>query len=153
MDELDRMLRALPEEPVPESLAASVSQGVRRRHRRRQTIRRAAAAILAVLGIWLLWPGIVWMSSNELYASGAPWLMGGLDYLNYESMDALSRLWNGALSAQGAIGSTLGVSILLGAVLLCGSIFVAVDRASWPNVSRRERSARSSTILTSGLHP
>src|SRR5512143_2201687 len=124
MDELDRMLRALPEEPAPESLAASVSQAVRRRHRRRQMIRRAGAAILAIFGIWLLWPGIVWMSSTELYASGAPWLMGGLDYLNYESMDALTRLWNGALSAQGAIGSTLAVSILLGAVLLCASIFV-----------------------------
>jgi 4-amino-4-deoxy-L-arabinose transferase-like glycosyltransferase len=153
MDKLDRMLRALPDEPAAETLGASISQAVLRRHRRRQSIRRAGAAVLATLGIWLLWPGILWMSSNELYVSGTSWLMGGLDFLNYESMDALSRLWNGALSAQGAIGSTLAVSVLLGAGLLCCSIFLAVDRASWSNVSRWQRRAGSSTILTSGLHP
>ena len=153
MDEMDRLLRALPEEGVPDALAARIREAVRRRHQRRLAIRRAAASALAVLGIWLLWPGIAWASSGALFSSGAAWLVDSLQYLNYESADAFGRMWSGTLSAQGAIGSTLAVSILVGALLLCCAIFLAIDPATWLNVPRRTLPARGSTILASGLHP
>jgi hypothetical protein len=153
MDKLDRMLRALPSDAVPAELASRIGESVRRRHRRGQLARRAGASLLAVLGLWLVWPGIAWMSSTELFASGAPWLTGGLQYLNYESMDALGRLWNGAISAEGAISSTLAISILVGAAFLCCSIFLAVDPVSWRLVPGRYGAAGDSKILSSGLHP
>ena len=152
MDEMDRMLAALGQDPVPQELVAAVRLEVRRRHRRQLVIRRAAASLLAVVGAWLLWPGLVWVSSNELYSSSAPWLISSLDSLNAESMDLLGRLWNGALSMQGAIGSGLAVSILLGAALLCCSIFLGIDRASWlPNAGQRSMPPTRS-ISASGVH-
>ncbi len=152
MDKLDRMLRDLPREDVPPELAVSIGLAVHRRHRRRQLMRRAGAAVLAVLGVWLLWPGLLWLSSNELYASSAPWLTGGLQYLNEESLAMLSRLWNAMFAVQGTISSSVAVSIVVGALLMCGSIFLAIDIASWQPPFRQSKSAASSGMLSSGLH-
>src|SRR5512147_1053254 len=125
MDRLDRMLHDLPREEEPAGLTESIVLLIRRRHRRGQAVRGAGAALLGALGVWLLWPGILWVLSNELFVSSAPWLTGGLDYLNYETLEALSRVWNGAISMQGAIGSTLAASLVVGAALLCTAIFLA----------------------------
>ncbi len=152
MDELDRMLQALPREPIPPELAESVRLAVRRRHRRQLAIRRVAALLLALLGAWWLWPGISWISSGELFASGTPWLMGGLDSLNAESLELLDRLWTGAVSMQGAIGSGVALSILLGALLMCCSIFLAIDRASWQPIPGRAPLSGGHTMSPSGIH-
>ncbi len=152
MDDLDRMLRDLPDEPIPEALIGSVRAVVRRRHRRQLALRRAAAVLLGTLGVWLLWPAIAWISSGGLYAPGTPWLMGSLDSLGSESLDLLGRVWSGLLSMQGSVGSGLAVSILLGAVFTCCSIFLAVDRASWQPVSESSAGAGRPTMSPSGIH-
>src|SRR5512135_2253500 len=127
MDKLDRMLSALPqEEPSPE-LSARIRLLVHRRHRRRQVARWSGASLFGLAGLWLVWPGILWLSSGMLYAPGTPWLMGSLDYLNRESLDMLNGVWNGAFSAQNAIGSALGLSTWLGALSLCCAIFLVID--------------------------
>ncbi len=151
MDELDRMLGDLPEEPIPPGLAASVRLAVKRRHRRRIVLRRAGASLLAALGLWLLWPGIAWAASNELFASGAPWLAGSLESLNAESLDLLGRLWSGALTMQGAIGSGLAISILLGALFVCCSIFLAIDRASWQPIPAQPAMSSGHAMSASGI--
>jgi hypothetical protein len=152
MDEMDRLLSDLPREAVPPELAASVHLAVRRRHRRSLVVRRAAASVLAALGVWLLWPGVAWASANELLAPGTSWLIGGLDSLNAESLDLLGRLWSGTLSLQGAVGSSLGISIVLGALLVCCSIFLAVDRASWQAVSGPRSRPAGRAMSPSGIH-
>jgi hypothetical protein len=131
MDKMDRLLRRLPSVSTPDGLAASIGLLVQRRHRRSLLWRRASASVLALLGLWLLWPVLAWLSSGEPYASTAPWLAGSLDYINYGSFDWLTRLWSGASSIQGALGSTLDVPVWLGALLLCCSIFLALDLGSW----------------------
>ncbi len=152
MDDLDRMLDDLPQEPVPPNLAGSVRAAVRRRHRRQLLMRRAVGATLAAMGVWLLWPGLAWISSGELFASGTPWLMGGLDSLNSQSLDLLSRVWNGTVSMQGAVGSDLALSILLGAVFVCCSIFLGIDRAAWQPKPVRRSMQGGRALSASGIH-
>ncbi len=152
MDDLDRMLRGLPRAALPPDLAASIREAVRRRHRRQLLMRRIIGAALAAMGLWLLWPALAWMSSGELFASGAPWLMGGLDSLNSESLDLLSRLWNGTVSMQGAVGSGLALSILLGAAFVCCSIFLAIDRAAWLTYPGRGSLQAGPALSAPGIH-
>ncbi len=152
MDDLDRMLRGLPRDPVPPDLVASIREAVRRRHRRQLLVRRTIGAALATVGLWLLWPALAWMSSGELFVSGAPWLMGGLNSLNSESLDLLSRLWNGTLSMQGAVGSGLALTILLGAVFVCCSIFLAIDRAAWLPYAGRPSLDGGRAVSASAIH-
>ncbi len=152
MDDLDRMLGDLPPEPVPPDLVASVRAAVRRRHRRQLLVRRAIGATLAAMGMWLLWPGLAWVLSGELFASGAPWLMGGLDSLNSESLDLLSGLWNSTVSMQGAVGSGLALSILVGAVFVCCSIFLGIDRAAWQPKPVRRSMQGGRALSASGIH-
>jgi hypothetical protein len=111
------------------------------------------AALLGALGVWLLWPGILWILSNGLFASSAAWLTSGLDYLNYETSEALGLLWNGAVSMQGAIGSNLAMSTVIGAGLVCAAIFLAIDPAAWRPIPDQHAAPTQSAILTSGLHP
>ena len=79
-------------------------------------------------------------------------LMGGLDSLNSESLDLLSRLWNGTVSMQGAVGSGLALSILLGAVFVCCSIFLAIDRAAWQPNPGRPSMQGGRALSASGIH-
>lgn len=152
MDDMDRILRDLPRDLVPEGLSASVRIAVRRRHRRVLRIRRALASLLAALGLWLLWPALAWVSPSELLAPGTPWLMGAVESLGSESLDLLVRLWTNALSMQGAIGSSLAVSILLGALFVCCSIFLAIDRASWQPAPGQRPMARANAMSPSRFH-
>ncbi len=151
MDKLDRMLRDLPAEEARPDLASSISLSVRRRHHRRQALRRAGAAVMGMLGLWLLWPVLAWLSSSELYTPNASWLTAGIQYLSEESLASAAQLWNSASAAQGTINSGTAVSVLLGAVLVCAAVFLAVDLASWQAPPRRAASA-SGGMLAPGLH-
>ncbi|MGE5072052.1 MAG: hypothetical protein ACM3MF_01375 [Anaerolineae bacterium] len=146
MDKMDRLLRQLPSSSVPEGLAASIRLTVRRRHLRRLVVRRSVASVLGVLGLWMLWPALAWLSSGEPYASTASWLAGGLDYLNYGSLELITRVWSGAASLTGSLGSALEISVWVGALLLCAAIFLLLDLGSWqPSLDRGDYpiSARS----------
>ena len=151
-DDIDRLLRALPKEAPSPALASTIRAAVHRRHRRRRAARRGAASILGLLGLWLVWPGVVWISSGEMYASSTSWLLGGLAYLNSESVHVLDGLWSGVFSVQNAIGSSLALSIWLGAFLLCCAIFLALDSASWQSLSVSKDTRGSSGMLASSLH-
>ncbi len=152
MDELDRMLQELPQEPVPEGLAVAIVRTVHRRDRRRQALRRAGASVLGAAGVWLLWPAVGWLTSNELFASGASWLASGLSYLDAGSLDSIDRLWASVLGLQGAIGSAFALSLLLGASRLCGAIFLGIDPARWLNVPRPRHAGANGAVLASGIH-
>ncbi len=128
MDKMDRMLHSLPRHSPPPELAAHIQAAVHRRHRRGQALRWIAAGILTVGGLWLVWPAAAWLSSNELFASGASWLAGSTDYLNLESGQMLDRLWNGMFSIQNLLGSSLVVSVWIGVFLLGLAMFCAIDR-------------------------
>ena len=128
MDKMDKLLHSLPGyAPAPE-LAGHVQAAIHRRHHRREAVRWTAAGILTLSGLWLISPAAVWLSSNELYSSGAPWLAGSMDYLNLESVQMLNRLWNGMFSFQNLLDSSLAVSIWIGVLLLCLAMFCAIDR-------------------------
>ncbi len=152
MDKMDRMLGALPEEDPSPDLSLRIRLMVRRRHRRRQLVRGTASSLLGLVGLWLLWPGLVWLSSGALYVSGASWLFGGLDYFNAESLDMLNRFWNVTFSAQNAIGSNLAVSIWLGALLVCCAIFLVIDSRAWQPVSGPRSHGGTSTAFASSVH-
>jgi hypothetical protein len=152
MDTLDRMLSALPEDEPSAELSARIRLLVHRRHRRRQVARWSGASLLGLAGAWLVWPAILWLSSSTLYASGTPWLMGSLDYLNHESLDMLNGFWNGAVSAQDAIGTALGLSTWLGALLLCCAIFLVIDSRAWQPASRPRSHGGTSTMLATSVH-
>ena len=151
MDDMDRVLRALPQEAVSPTLASTIRAMVHRRHHRRRTARRGVAAALAVLGLWLMWPGLIWLSSGEIYAPGTSWLFGGLDFLSYESVDALNRLWSSAFSVQNAIASSLAVAIWVGAILLSCAIFLLLEGAAWQPPSNRGGRGANSGMLVSSL--
>ncbi len=151
-DKMDGMLRALPKaNPSPE-LAARITLTIHRRHHRRQVTRWSGALLLGALGLWLAWPGILWLSSGELYVSGAPWLVGSLDYFNSESLDMVNRFLNGTFSAQSAVGSAFAFSTWLGALLLCCAIFLVIDPRAWQPTSRPRSRGGSSTMLPSSVH-
>ncbi len=151
MDRMDRMLHALPSEEPSPALAAAILAAVYRRHRRRQALRRSTALVLGLLGLWLVWPGIAALSSSELFASGAPWLMGALNYVNYESFDMVSHLWNSIYSAEGALSASVALSVWIGVFLVCGAIFLAVDGRAWQSTAGGARGG-SSTMLATSLH-
>jgi predicted anti-sigma-YlaC factor YlaD len=133
MDKMDRMLHSLPRHvPAPE-LAVHIRAVVRRRHRNRRALRWTAAVVLTLSGLWLVSPAALWLSSNEMYASGTPWLASSLEYLNLESVDIFDRLWNGMFSLQNLLGSSLAVSIWVGLLLLCLAMFCAIDGQALQN--------------------
>ncbi len=152
MDKLDRMLGALPEEDPSPDLPARIRQVVHRRHRRRQAARWTSASLLGLLGLWLVWPSILWLSSGAIYASGTSWLAGSLDYLNSESLDMLSGFWSGMFSAQNTVGSALAVSTWFGALLLCCAIFLVIDSRVWQPVSGPHSHGGTSTMLGTSVH-
>ena len=152
MDKMDRMLRSLPKANPAPDLAARIQAAIHRRHRRRQATRWSGALLLGALGIWLMWPAILWMSSGELYASGASWLLGSLDYFNAESLDMVNRFLNGTFSAQTAVGSAFALSTWLGALLLCCAIFLVMDSRTWQPISGPGSRGGSSTMLSSSVH-
>ncbi len=152
MDDMDRMLRALPEEAPSSTLADTVRIVVHRRHRRRQVIRTGAASLLGLIGIWLAWPGVAWLSSGAMFASSASWLFGGLDYLNAGSAELLDRLLGGTFALQNAIGGSLAVSIWLGALVLAGAVFLAVDPSTWQFASASSIKGPGPSIAPSSIH-
>lgn len=152
MDDMDRLLRVLPSDEPSPGFAAAIAESIRRRHRRRRIVRRSAAAFMCVLGLWLIWPAILWLSSVELYVSGAQWLLGGLSSLNAESTEIMARTWNSVLSAQDALNASVGVSIWLGALLLCGAIFLALDPVPWQPLPTPRRPQRNPSGLSPSLH-
>lgn len=152
MDKLDRLLGRLPEEGPAPDLAAAITMTVHRRHRRRQAARGVAASVLGLLGLWLALPGMNWLLSNDLFASGTPWLLGSLNYVNDESLDLVNHLLSTTFSAQTAIGSSIAISIWLGVVLVCCAIFLALDPRSWQFPRPPHVQGRSSTILASSVH-
>ena len=152
MDEMDRLLGRLPEEGPSPDLAAAITTAVHRRHRRRQAARGVAASCLGLLGLWLASPGISWLLTNDLFASGTPWLLGSLNSVNDESLDMVNHLWNTAFSAQTSIGSSIAFSVWLGALLVCGAIFLALDARSWQPARRPHAHGGDSTMLAASLH-
>lgn len=152
MDDMDRMLRSLPQEIPASALASTVRAAVHRRHRRGQMFRRGAASLFAVVGLWLVWPGLAWILSGGMYASSAPWLFGGLDYLNADSADVLNRIWGGTFTLQNAIGGSLAASVWLGALFLCCAIFLAFDAATWQLAWPRPDPGSGSAMAASSLH-
>ncbi len=153
MDKLDRMLQSLPKHSPAPGLAAQIQATVRRRHHRRQRARWAAALVLALAGLWLIAPAVAWLSSSELYASGMPWLLSGVEAWNSESLQMADRLWNGMFTLQNTIGSSLVVSIWIGALLLCLAMFVTLDWRALQSPSNPLKAARrrDSDILASSL--
>jgi hypothetical protein len=133
MDKMDRMLHSLPGHSSPPELAAHIQAAIHHRHRRAQALRWMAAGALTVGGLWLVWPAAMWLSSDELFSSGAPWLAGSTDYLSLESGQMLDRLWNGMFSIQNLLGSSLVVSVWIGVLLLCLAMFFAIDRQALQN--------------------
>ncbi len=153
MDKMDRMLHALPQDGPSPDLSVMIRAAVHRRHRRRQLVRWTGASLLAAVGLWLISPGIAWVSSGELLAPGTPWLLGSMGYLNYESIEMINSFWNGTFSLQNVIGSSLAFSIWLGALLLCSAIFLAVDsQAVQPPPSKTTGGNRSSEMFPSSVH-
>lgn len=152
MDKMDRMLGALPQEEPSTDLARRIHRAVQRRHHQRRAARLAGASLLGLLGLWLTWPGILWLASGALNVPGTPWLLGGLDYLGSESLGMVDRFLNSTLSAQNAIGSTFALSIWLGALLLCCAIFLAIDPRAWQPAPGAGPHGGSSTILASSVH-
>ncbi len=133
MDKMDKLLHSLPRHlPSPE-LALHIQASIRRRHHTRRALRWGAACVLGLSGLWLISPAAAWLSSNELFSSGTPWLAGGVDYLNLESVEMLDRLWNGMFSLQNLLGSSLVVSIWIGTILLCAALFCAIDGQVFQN--------------------
>ena len=153
MDKLDRMLQSLPKHSPAPNLAAQIQATIRRRHHRRQRARWAAASVLALAGLWLIAPAATWLTSDELYASGMPWLFGGVEAWNSELFQVADRLWNGMFALQNTIGSSLAVSIWIGALLLCLAMFVTLDWRVFQSPSDPPKVARSrdSDILVSSL--
>ncbi len=151
MDRMDRMLHDLPSEGPSPELAAAILATVHRRHRRRQAAQRATALVLGVLGLWLVSPAVAALSSSELFASGAPWLMGALNYMNYESFDMVSHLWNSIFSAEGVLSASVALSVWIGVLLVCGAIFLALDARAWQSTAGGARGG-SSTMLATSLH-
>ncbi len=86
MDKMDRMLHALPKANPSPDLAVRIRLSIHRRHRRRQLARWTGASLLGLIGLWLVWPGVLWLSSGDLYASGTPWLLGSLNYFDSASL-------------------------------------------------------------------
>lgn len=146
MDKMDRLLHSLPGHiPSPE-LAANIQSAIRRRHRRRQALRWVTASILTLSGLWLISPAAAWLSSNELFSAGTPWLFGSMDYLNLESVQLMEHLWNDMFSLQNLAGSSLVVSIWIGALLLCIAMFFAIDRQVFQIPSQPYRGIRHKII-------
>ncbi len=152
MDRMDRLLRALPGEDPSPDLAGAILVTIHRRFRRRQVARRVGAFLLGLLGLWLVWPGLAWLSSGEIFAPGTSWFMGGLSYVNSGSLDMLNSLWNTIFSAQNAIGSSVAWSTWLGAVLVCCSIFLALDARAWQSPAGPHVHGGRSTMLASSVH-
>jgi hypothetical protein len=152
MDKMERMLRSLPAEAPSPELSAAIRAAVHRHHRRRQIARLAAAFLMALIGLWLLWPAIELLSSNAPFATGAPWLVGSLTYGSDGSVEMLNGLWDGTFSMQKAIGSTLAFSLWIGALLLCGSIFLALGLSTWQATPKPHAQGGNSTVLARSLH-
>ena len=136
MDKMDRMLRSLPVHALSPELASNIQASIHHRHLRRRVVRWTAASLLALSGLWLISPAAAWLSSYDLYSSGTPWLIGSADYLSLESVQILDRLWNGMFSLQNMLGSSLAVSIWIGALLLCLAIFCAIDGQAFQTPSQ-----------------
>ncbi len=152
MDRMDRLLRDLPQDMPDARLIERVLASVHRRHRRRQIARWSGALVLGLAGLWQILPGLDWLSSSELYASGASWLFAGIDYLNYESLDLANRILSGALSAQNLIGASVPFSSWVGALLLCCAIFLALGSEVWQVPLRPGPGAGKPTMQASSLH-
>jgi hypothetical protein len=142
MDKMDKMLHSLPGHVASPELAGHIQAAIRRRQRGRHVFRWTAAGVLTLSGLWLISPAAVWLSSNELYSSGAPWLAGSMDYLNLESVQMLDRLWNGMLSFQNLLDSSLVVSVWIGVLLLCLAMFCTIDRQTFQNPLRQYTKVR-----------
>jgi hypothetical protein len=127
MDKMDRMLHELPVPVAAPDLVGRVRLSIRRRHRRRQTVRGIAASVLTLSGLWLAFPAVPSIPFGDLFAPGAPWLFTSLDTLSLETYKILDQLWNGMFSLQSAMGSSLVVSLWIGILLLCFGMFFAVD--------------------------
>ena len=152
MDPMDRMLHSLPKADASPDLATRIQLVIHRRQRRRQLARWSSALLAGGLGLWLAWPALFWLSSGELYVSGAPWLLGGLDYFNSESLDMINRFFNSTLSAQTAVGSAFALSTWLGALLLCCAIFLVIDFRIWQPRGGAHARGGSSAMLSSSVH-
>jgi hypothetical protein len=152
MDKLDRMLQALPNHaPAPE-LAAQIQATVRRRHQRRQRARWAAASVLGIVGLWLIAPAVAWLSSSNLDASAAPWLLSSWNTINFESIQWMDGLWNGMITLQNSLGSSLAVSMWFGALLLCIAMFLTIDSMGFQGRPQRGRGADNSTTFQASIH-
>ena len=79
MDKMDRMLHSLPGHVPPPELVAHIQAAIHRRHRNRQALHWMMACALTFSYVWLISPAAAWLSSNELYSSGTPWLAGSVD--------------------------------------------------------------------------
>ena len=132
MDRMDRMLHSLPRHiPSPE-LAAHIQASIHRRHRSRQILRWMAACVLTISGMWLISPAAVWFSSTDLYSSGTPWFLSIMNYLGLESVQMFDHLWNGMLALQNQAGTSLVLSIWIGALFLCLGLLFAFDGQEFP---------------------
>ncbi len=154
MDKMDRMLHSLPKPTASPELAIRIQARIRGRHRRRQALRWTAASVLALTGLWMVSPAVIWLSTAALYSPSTPWLVTGADYLNLESIEMMGHLWNGMFSLQDTIESSLIVSVWVGALLLCLAMFFVVD---WrmlqpPSHIHKGVGSRGSAILPSALH-
>jgi hypothetical protein len=142
MDKMDQLLHSLPGHVPSPELAAHIQSSIRRRHHRKQALRWTMASVLTIGGLWLISPAAAWLSSSELYSAGTPWLVGIMDYLNLESVQLLEHSWNDLLSLQDLAGSSLVVSIWIGALLLCIAMFFAIDRQVFQIPSQPYRGIR-----------
>ena len=127
MDKMDRLLKHLPRHAPDTQLAARICSSVRRRHRRRQRVRRVFALAFGLSGLWLALPGMAWFSV-DITSSGMPWLMDGMNYLNRISLQAVGYLWSDLLSLQDMLGSSLIVSVWLGILLMGFGLLFTIDR-------------------------
>lgn len=129
MDDIDRLLARLQDDPVPDGLAGRVARRFHQRHRRRQAAQYISSAIMMLAGAWLFVPWLVSIGGQvSLPQNGLPVLQSmfsltdpgfaadttyrSVSYLQTSLSSQVAPLhWIGFLAL--ALGALIGLSSLL----------------------------------------
>ncbi len=127
MDDLDRLLKSLPQTDLPGGLAGRARANFKRRRQRQQRLHVVASLTLLALGFWLGGPGLLTLSAQ--LQSGA----SGLGFLNvlyaslFDAGTALAVYTHGSSSVQAALNSSLGLTAWVGILALAGGALLGIS--------------------------
>lgn len=125
-DQLDDLLRKLPESRMPAGMARRIALGVRRRQRRRLILQYSLSAAMVAAGAVLFAP---WMlaalAQVELPASGFPLLASTLDVV-YNTAPAVAGTWNGINAIQATLSHSIGFFETAGLVILTAGALLGI---------------------------